>query len=676
MYRKYLSLLALNYSVLFARSFTLIGIYCLLTSSLLAQQPHLSPRTANFDIRIHLDDENKQIRATQQLTFVNPSADTIWSMPFHMYYNAFKNNQTVFMTRGGRIPRNKSEEDLENCTWGWIEVTSVTDEQGHTLEKRYIRPDLPNEQDETVLEVLLVEPILPFASYTLQMEWRSQIPKLMIRTGYNQNYFFMAQWYPKLGVYEPAGTRFAEKGAWNCHQYHANTEYYGEFGVYNVHIDVPSAYKVGASGSRISKQTNGNRTTHHFLAEDVIDFSWVAYPRFEEITHQWKDVKINLFLCPEHRCTEQRFVESASYALSFFEEYISSYPYPELTIVSPPYHGLNSGAMEYPTLFTSPTLCALPYGIKTTETLTIHELTHQYFMQMLATNEQEEPWLDEGFTSYFEAKIMDELYPEGVVSFPFWKFGIGSRALRRGRFMAADNRRVNPISDFGWHFEHGSYAEIVYGKSACWLFTLEGLIGEELMQKILYTYFQRWKFKHPSREDFRNVLLDVVPKETLEELHLNLDVFFNQGILQTVECDYEVASISNANITPKYGYLGDTLNCIKPSDDEKTNAHWRSQITVYRRGDYVVPQEILVHFADGSEQQLNWDGVAASHSFEFIGDYKVVSAIIDPDRKIVIDINYLNNSKTIEPTSTGISRYFFNLLSWLAQLLVSVSSLV
>jgi len=262
-----------------------------------------------------------------------------------------------------------------------------------------------------------------------------------------------------------------------------------------------------------------------------------------------------------------------------------------------------------------------------------------------------------------------------VVSFPFWKIGIGSKELRRGRFMAAENRRVNPVSDFGWHFEHGSYAEIVYGKAASWLFTLEGLLGEDLMREVVRTYFQRCKFKHPSGEDFRAILLEVVPSDMLKKLNFNLDHFYEQGILQTVECDYEVASISNIPTKPRYGFFSDTLNCKRPEGEIEDN-HWRSEVTLFRRGDMIVPQDIVIEFSDGSKQELFWDGIDASHSFVFIGDHQVVSAVLDPEQKIILDVNYLNNSKTIESTSTGLDRYFFNLLSWLAQLLVGITSLV
>ena len=165
----------------------------------------------------------------------------------------------------------------------------------------------------------------------------------------------------------------------------------------------------------LKKEEKGERTIHHYLAEDVIDVTWTANPDLVEYKEDWKGVEIRLLIMPEHQHNRERFLGAARASLNFFEEYIEKYPYPTLTIVSPPYYGLAAGAMEYPTIITSPTLSGFPKGILSTETLTIHELTHQYFMQMLSTNEQEEPWMDEGFTSYFEGKIMDLTYEGGVV---------------------------------------------------------------------------------------------------------------------------------------------------------------------------------------------------------------------------------------------------------------------
>ena len=637
----------------------------------------LSPRTASYDMDIFLDVENKQVRAQQTLIFTNPSADTIWNMRFHMYYNAWKNNKTDFFTETGRIPRTKPQDEIDNCIWSWVEVTKVTDEQGNDLSEQmsYVQPDDDNVNDHTVLDLQLTEPVLPYATYRLEMDWESQIPPLMIRTGYSKDYFFMVQWYPKLGVYEPAGSRFATEGQWNCHQYHPSTEYFGEFGVYDVRLNVPKDHVVGASGFQMEEKEEGDRIIHRYLAEDVIDFAWTAHPGFDVVQDKWRDVDITLLVRPEHRCNEARFLESAKHTLDFFADYLEPYPYPTLTIVSPPFYGLNSGAMEYPTLITAPTLCNLPEGIKTTETLVIHELTHQYFMQMVASNEQEEPWLDEGFTSYFEAKILDKYYPEGTVSWPYMDMRVGSQELRRGRFFNAPNIKVNPISDFGWHFKHGSYAQIVYGKAAVGLRTLEGIVGEDVMQKIMLTYFQRWKFKHPCRRDFQDVAFEVAQQEGGAELAAVVESFLQQLIYSTEECDYSIHDIVNKPVLAPLGYFENTDDCYS-EDNTEGEQLYEAKVIVFRKGEFIVPQEVQITFEDGEQITEYWDGKGRSQEWVYVGARKIVSAEMDPGFKIALDRNVLNNSLTLEPEQTGIFRYFVSVLTWLQSTMASMSLLV
>ncbi len=660
---------------LFLRLLSVFGAFCLLVQVAGAQP--WSPRTASYDMAIALDTARHQVRARQTLVFTNPSEDTIRNMRFHMYYNAWKNNYTDFFTEDSRIPRTKPQAEVDACTWSWVKVTRATDPQGNdlTARLRYVQPDNDNTNDHTVLDVPLAVPVLPHQTYRLEMEWLSQIPPLMIRTGYARDYYFMVQWFPKLGVYEPAGSRFAKVGQWNCHQYHPATEYFGEYGVYDVRLTVPQGYVVGASGSLQSTTDNPDGTaTHHYRAEDVVDFAWTAHPGFVAVTERWRDTDIRLLIRPEHLCNQERFLDAARHTLDFMADYIAPYPYPTLTIVSPPYFGLNSGAMEYPTLITAPTLSNLPAGIRTTETLVIHELIHQYFMQMIGTNEQEEPWMDEGLTSYFEAKILDQYYPGGTVDWPYMGVHIGSAELRRGRFFGAENTQVNPLSDFGWHFRHGSYAPIVYGKPAVWLRTLEGLVGEACMQRIFQTYFERWKFKHPCREDFIAVVNDVVVQVHGTRFGKDMNWFLHPAIYGTEVCDYAVGRIENKLLPPRVGYFDDSDDCLVA--DMASGEVFASKAILFRHGGFVVPVRVKVVFDNGDVAWEYWDGRARSHELAYTGARQIASVHIDPLNQNPLDKNLINNSYATQPDRTGIARYTVALLTWMQQVMVSMGGLV
>lgn len=638
--------------------------------------PALSARTANHQINLVLDTSKKEVQATQVLTFNNPSGDTIWTMPFHLYYNAFKNNKTIFMQNGGRVFTSKSQEEMEQGIWPYIQVTQVQTPDGLLPQDslQFIQPDIPNPNDHTVLEVRLTSPILPYSSYSITLQWQSKIPKASIRTGYNRDYYFMVQWYPKLGVYEPAGTRFSTEGQWNCHQYHPQTEYYGEFGVYEVTMNVPLGYVVGGSGYEIASKEKNDRKIVTYRAEDVIDFAWTASPHFMELHRDWKGVDVKLLIMPEHVCNKERFYEAAFFTLDFFEAYLEKYPYPSLTIVSPPYYGLFSGAMEYPTLFTAPTLCLLPENLRTTQTLTMHELTHQYFMQMLATNEQEEAWLDEGFTAFFEAKMMDKYYPKGVFYWEYLDWYIGSMEYRRGRFFNSDNIKVGPMSQPSWQFVHGGQRQIFYGKGAVSLATLEGLVGTPCFKDIMKQYFKRWKFKHPSRLDFIKVAQERVRAFHSEEYASKVDYYLEQVIYGTDACDYAVHSISNNKIQEPLGYFEDWEKAKIPTGN--SSQQYRAKTILYRLGGLQVPQEVRITFDDGSSVLEKWDGQARSHDFTYVGNKQIVSVHIDPAFKVPIDQNIWNNSYTLKPQSSGVLRYSSSFFTWMEGVMVSLSLLI
>jgi aminopeptidase N len=213
-------------------------------------------------------------------------------------------------------------------------------------------------------------------------------------------FFFVAQWFPKFGVYEPTDMRFVVKGGWNCHQFHANSEFYSNHSVYDVKITVPKEYVVGTGGMLIEeKDIDGGRKTVTTRAEDIVDYAWTAWPGYAVYTDQWEHVKIRLLLPKERIEQVARQFNSIKYALEYLTKNVGPYPWPYMTIVDPPSKGGGAGGMEYTTLFTSMSAYKIPDFIHLPEMVTIHEFGHAYFMGILASNEFEEPWLDEGVNS-------------------------------------------------------------------------------------------------------------------------------------------------------------------------------------------------------------------------------------------------------------------------------------
>ena len=198
-----------------------------------------------------------------------------------MYYNAFKNSKSTFFTERG-VPEFLTRDIDDVCGWGWTHISSFIDEQGNELydSMQYVQPDDANIHDQTVLKIKLAQAVKAGSTQTFKFNWEAKIPKTMPRTGYNKSFYFMAQWFPKLGVLEPAGMRFNDETKWNCHQYHSSGEYYSDFGDYDVSIHVPENYTVASSGQLMSQEKTSNGKIWRFVVDDVIDFTWTCSPHY------------------------------------------------------------------------------------------------------------------------------------------------------------------------------------------------------------------------------------------------------------------------------------------------------------------------------------------------------------------------------------------------------------
>jgi len=243
--------------------------------------PETSDRIVDYQISVTLDPATHQLAGTQTLSWRNPSTtDAVQELQFHLYLNAFKNTRSTFMKEsGGQLRGDQMAKD----GWGWIDVTSIATASGVDLKPTlaFIQPDDGNGDDQTVVKATLPEPVPPGGSVTLEMAFTSKLPRVFARTGYKDDFYLAGQWFPKLGVYEPAGMRGRETGGWNCHQFHASSEFYADFGSYVVQITVPSDYVLGATGARKGQRANGNgTTTYTYEQADIHDFAWTADPDF------------------------------------------------------------------------------------------------------------------------------------------------------------------------------------------------------------------------------------------------------------------------------------------------------------------------------------------------------------------------------------------------------------
>jgi len=610
-------------------------------------QASLSPRIANYIMDIQLDVSQNKLYGKTVLTWQNPSSDEIDHLLFHMYYNAFRNSKSTFFVERG-VPEFLTKNIDQDCGWGWSHINKISDVNGHEISgaMSYIQTDDNNVEDKTVLKLILPEPVKANGRIELTIEWEAKIPKTMPRTGYNKDFYFFAQWFPKLGVYEPAGMRYATEGQWNCHQYHSAGEYYADFGNYKVNLTVPEDHTVAATGQLMGQKKKGNLRTWSFVANDVIDFTWTSSPQYVITEENYKNTEIKLYTYPHKQYLAERYLPTIKYCMAYLDEHVGEYPYPTLSIIDPPIYGMYTGGMEYPTLITSLSFCFFPDGFKTPEILVVHEFIHQYFMQMIATHEVEEAWMDEGLTTYFEGRILDSYMTPHTSTIDFWGVKIGNKEWNRHEFFSVGNPQIASNARKSWQYKHGGYGTISYNKTALWLQTLEGLVGIKTMDKVMKTYFQEWKFKHPARQDFIDIANEVITKDHPNKFPQGMDWYFEQVLYGTGLCDYKIHSIENNKSTEQRGFFKDHNQCETNSEDIDS---YTSTVILHRLGEINVPVEIEVKYENGEQQLFNWDGKDRSSEIVIYTKSKIISATIDPNRKISLDKNLLNNSLTTKP---------------------------
>jgi hypothetical protein len=652
----------------------LIFLFCpafLLLQSQIVNKKSLSERITGYDIDAELDHVEKTVNGSMNAFWVNKSTDNVPDIRLHMYLNAFRSNKTTFSIESGGSPGTEKKD------FGWIEIKSMKDRIGMNLKPymQFISPDDGNPEDMTVLKVQLPEAVKPGDTVFIKLRFVSKLPSVINRTGFKDDFFFVAQWFPKFGVYEPAGMRYATKGGWNCHQFHSNSEFYSDHSVYNVKITLPKKYVVGTGGMLIGeKETSDGKKIQTWRAEDIVDFAWTAWPGYAVYTDQWNHVKITFLSPPERKDQVIRQMNSVKNALEYLAMNVGPYPWPYLTFVDPPSKGGGAGGMEYTTIFTSTSTYGLPEFIHLPEMATVHEFGHAYFMGILASNEFEEPWLDEGVTSFWEERIMDHYWGPnaGILDLPLIK--ISGKSMGRSSYVLSGNRQIVSNTEYSWNYAHGTYGMMSYMKTATWFYTLMGLIGEETMDSVFREYYRVWAFRHPSGKDFIAVVNRVVPKLLGDKFGADMNWFFDQTVYGTGICDYKVSDFFNSRLSNFEGVVfeGDSLRVKRNKLNDV--AVYSATVQVERAGEIMLPVEVLIHFDNGDQVLETWDGKSRYKDFKYVGQRKVDWVKIDPDFKIRMDVNYINNSMTVKRDPKPVSRISNKIISFL-QFIINFTSL-
>jgi len=602
----------------------------------------LSTRVVHYDIDARYDPKTYQLDATEVLTYRNLTGRPQSIFPFHLYLNAFQPNSTF--TREAH--RDYRGEEWKPSYLGAVDIKKleVAGQGDLTSRLEFISPDDHNPDDRTVAQIQLPRAISPGESVEFRIEFHDKFPEVVARTGYKGTFTMGAQWFPKVGVWW--------HGAWNCHQFHETTEFFADFGVFDVKLTLPRDQIVGATGAEISSLNHADgMKTVTFHAEDVHDFAWTSDPRYQvfedTFTSGAHSVHIRTLMQPENAGQGPRYNTIAKRSMELFDQWYGPYPYDELTIVDPATP--RAGGMEYPTLITADTAWYMPNSFLLPETVVAHEFGHQYWYGMVATNEFEQAWLDEGINTYTEIKTLDALYGQDRSLVNGKRITWGD--AEEQHFSYQRSPRFDPIARSAYQFaSERSYGGITYGQTACALLTLEGLMGEQTMRRVLRTWFERYRFTHPGGAEFLKTVEAVSGRD--------FGWYFNQAIYGTEVLDYEVSSATSWS-----------SHWYERSD---AGGNYHSEVMIHRKGEFVMPVEIELKFEDGSHLREHWDGKDRWTRLSYDKRTRLVSAEVDPDHQVWLDVDFFNNSRLADQTSGRARRKLGNYWMSFWQLMAQV----
>jgi Peptidase family M1 domain len=614
-----------------------------------------SPRNASYTIDARLDPARRAIAGTAELAWRNTSPIPAAELRFHLYWNAWRDDESTWM-REWAMAGKTSLHDRPPEDRGSINLESIEIDGSNLIARtRFISPDDGNEKDRTVVSVPLEKRVPPGGAVKVRMRWRAQVPRPYSRTGVIGNYFFIAHWFPKIGVLEPGG--------WNCHQFHAATEFFADFGVYDVRLTVPRGWIVGATGRERGRQNNADgTTTHRYYQEDVHDFAWTTSPdllvRVERFEYpRLPPVDMRLLLQPEHVGQEARHFDATRAALRYYGEWYGPYPYEHVTIVDPAWQS-DSGGMEYPTFFTAGTSWLDAPGTTEPEDVTIHEAGHQFWYGIVANNEFEDAWLDEGLNQFSEARVLDVAYPNRHPDDRFfggfvpWVY----RDLHKSRetdlnyfFAYRQYAEADAQATPTFRYWPGSASAVTYAKTALWLHTLERYIGWPALQRIMSSFFSRWAFRHPKPRDFFAVADEIADQD--------LRWFFDEVYGSSNAFDYAIHELT--------------------SEPEPGGRTFATTVVVRRNGEGVFRLPVRTRFEDGSEAWERWDGRDRWRVLRYTRPARAVSAEVDPDRVLLLDVDRTNNSMTLRPRAAeAAGKWSLVWMAWLQDLLLTWSFFV
>lgn len=561
-------------------------------------------QTVNYKIEVTLDDQNHVLRGFETMEYINNSPNTLNEIYIHLWPNAYKNNQTAFakqMLENGETSFYFSKDSDR----GYIDsLDFFINGSGTTWSFDITHQD--------ITKITLNNPLKSGEKCTISTPFLVKIPKVFSRLGHDKQTYNITQWYPKPAVYDING--------WNPFPYLNQGEFYSEFGSFDVKITLPKNYIVAATGelqneseilfrNEKGKNTGAIENTYcktplktiQFKQDNIHDFAWFASKNFGILKSEVQigDKKVETYIYSQKASDlMSNNTDAIKTALTYYSLNAGNYPYSHASVVKSELKA--GGGMEYPMI----TVCDI-----LNQEVIIHEVGHNWFYGILASNERRYPWMDESINSYFES---DAMKPTTFSKENTKRQNLINNATDFSLDVLAINTiRLNASQAVGLHsadFTDPNYGAMVYGKGAIIFKHLRAYLGDDVFKQCFNTYYETWKFKHPLPGDMQQVFEEVSGKK--------LDWFFKDLIEKDKKLDVKIKSA-------------------------KTNKEGASKIVIKKKGFADMPIPVVVFNGNDSLATI-WvtDNIT---SLKIPGNpTKVTHFIVDPAKR-TMDANRKNN---------------------------------
>jgi hypothetical protein len=650
----------------------------------------LSDRVVQYDIEAKLDPVKHTIDGQEKLTWRNRSQVPVRTVFLHLYLNAFESLHSTWFREHHDLGGFRSNVPIKDGQWGWVDLGKVQ-QSGHDVTWRYVHPDGATESDHTVVRLDLAEAVAPGASTTLDIGFHDQLPRVVARTGWWGTFHMVGQWFPKIGVLELPGERGATAPRWNVHEFHAMSEFYADWGGYDVKMTVPKNFQVASAGEEQGAPVEKEGwVTHHFVQNDIHDFAWMAVDNYAKPLEGSVDVAggghvvVKVFYPPEYEVAAAPALKATIDSIKYFSRTLGPYPYHTSTCIVPPFNGAEAGGMEYQTLFTVDGFRTVqPHTLAEFELdfVTIHEFGHGYFYGLLASNEFEEPLLDEGLNEYWDSRMLRDRGQDVHVTTPFLK-AVGFEPVLSNfdiehTIPSVDPHLPDPIGQNAWNRLSSYTYGTVYSLTATVFHDLEERLGHDVTERAFKEYYARWHFRHPSLADLRQVLEEASgDKATVDDV-------FARYVYAVSHVDDRVEKIVSDEQVPTTGTVVKDGKRVEATEKEvekqidEARAKWKKDhpnakpsdggpypfrtIVVVRRDGGFVPETLEVEFEDGTKERVKWSEDEPWHRFIWVKPTKAKYAKLDPEGHYLLDGNKINDGRTLEPDKTmarRLSGYF------------------